>query len=153
MGSLRAFFNGNGGVAVGVLMVLGAGLALYSSLRSATATGGGLANERIYIDAKTGLPYKITVTASTPSPAPAPSGDYTGYPAELCYWTADGHIKDTPTPVLLENLKTPGYSGPTFCPDCGRLVVGHNPRPQPGDAPPPTKDEWMQKHSSSAAQP
>ena len=71
------------------------------------------------------------------------SGKNTGMPAEACYWTADGHPREEPTWVLLnEEL---GKTGPTFCPDCGRLVVGHNPRPGPGVRPPPTSAEYAAK--------
>jgi len=53
----------------------------------------------------------------------------TGYPVERCYWTRDGKRKLTPTYVILnENL---GKPGDTICPDCGRVVVGHNPPPPP----------------------
>lgn len=51
----------------------------------------------------------------------------TGYPVEECYWTRDGKRKETPTFVVLnETLNKPGD---TICPECGRLVVGHNPLP------------------------
>jgi hypothetical protein len=75
------------------------------------------------------------------------SGGNTGYPAEFCYWTADGQIKSDPTPVLLNSWI--GKAGPTFCPDCGRLVVMHNPRPRPGDRPPPTREEYERMHATS----
>jgi hypothetical protein len=68
------------------------------------------------------------------------SGKNTGMPAEACYWTADGHPKTDPTWVLLNEEQ--GKSGPTFCPDCGRLVVGHNPRPGSGVKPPPNRAEF-----------
>ncbi len=62
------------------------------------------------------------------------SNKKTAYPAEACYWTADGKIKTEPTWVLLnDNLDD---HRPTACPDCGRLVVGHNPQPGPGSRPP-----------------
>jgi len=35
-----------------------------------------------------------------------------------------------------------GKPGPTFCPDCGRFVVPHNPSPQMSPKPPPTKQEY-----------
>ena len=73
------------------------------------------------------------------------SGKNTGYPAELCYWTKDGSIKTDPTPVLLNTYI--GDNSPTFCPDCGRLVVGHNPRAVAGAHAPPTKQEWESKHA------
>ena len=60
------------------------------------------------------------------------SGKNTGMPAEACYWTVDGKPKNDPTWVLLN--EEIGKSGPTFCPDCGRLVVGHNPRHPAGHA-------------------
>lgn len=52
----------------------------------------------------------------------------TAYPAEACYWTRDGGIKDKPTYVVLN--KHLGKEGDTICPDCGRVVVGHNPDPR-----------------------
>jgi len=79
-------------------------------------------------------------------PVLAPSGKNTGYEAELCYWTKDGKPKETPTPVLLNIYK--GIKGPTFCPDCGRLVVGHNPPAMEGAKPPPTKDEYTPRYRS-----
>jgi hypothetical protein len=78
-------------------------------------------------------------------PIKAPSGNNSGYPAELCYWTKDGQAKTDPTPVLLNVLV--GKPGPTFCPDCGRLVVGHNPRPGAGVKAPMTQEEWKKRHS------
>ena len=71
------------------------------------------------------------------------SGKMTGVPAEKCWWTADGKIKDKPNGVLLNS------NGPTFCPECGRLVVVYNPRPGKGDKPPPTKAEYEQTHKST----
>ncbi len=64
------------------------------------------------------------------------------YPAELCFWTRDGKSKGDATKVLLNRYK--GIDGPTFCPDCGRLVTDHNPHPVPGVdvRVPPTKAEY-----------
>ena len=39
--------------------------------------------------------------------------------------------------------------GPTFCPDCGRLVTAPSAIPQPGDKPPPTKAEYESRKSST----
>lgn len=55
------------------------------------------------------------------------SGRRTGYPAEKCYWTRDGQRKSEPTFVVLNERL--GKKGDTICPDCGRIVVGHNPQP------------------------
>jgi hypothetical protein len=51
----------------------------------------------------------------------------TGWPAEACYWNADGTVKREPTYVLLNEFI--GVEGPTICPDCGKKVVRHNPLP------------------------
>jgi hypothetical protein len=102
------------------------------------------ANTRIFIDSETLKSFNVTITPTTSYPVVSPfTGKETGYPAELCYWTKDGTIKDDPTPVLLNSLIHPGSREPTFCPDCGRLVVGHNPKPRPGDRPPPTREEYF----------
>jgi hypothetical protein len=98
------------------------------------------ANERYFIDSKTGQSFQHTLKNGESIPIRAPSGGETGYPGELCYWTAEGKPKDEPTVVLLKSWLA--ESGPTFCPDCKRLVVGHNPAPGPGMRPPPTQAEY-----------
>jgi hypothetical protein len=72
------------------------------------------------------------------------SGKNTGMPAEACYWTADGKAKKEPTWVLLKEYVN--EAGPTFCPDCGRLVVGHNPAPGPGVRVPPTAQQYVARN-------
>jgi hypothetical protein len=64
------------------------------------------------------------------------------FKAELCYWTKDGKKKTGGTKVLMNRYK--GLEGPTFCPDCGRLVVDRNPVPIEGleVKVPPTKAEY-----------
>jgi len=101
----------------------------------------------MFIDAKTGKPYSIELKEGMPFPAPAPSGGNTGYPAEKCYWTKDGKEKKDPTYVLLNRFVA--KPEPTFCPDCGRLVVGHNPRPGDGVRPPPTQEEYSKRGSGN----
>lgn len=84
---------------------------------------------------------------------PSPNGP-TGkkaFRAELCAWTKDGKTKPNPTPVLLNSHK--GLSEPTFCPDCGRLVVPLNALPVPGipdseQRVPPTQQEYEAKRKS-----
>jgi hypothetical protein len=101
------------------------------------------ANMRVFIDSESGQSFNYSMTPTTSLPVVSPfSGKETGYPAELCYWTRDGQIKDDPTPVLLNSWAHPGSNDPTFCPDCGRLVVPRNPKPRPGDRPPPTREEY-----------
>jgi hypothetical protein len=134
-------------------ILVGAGL-IYWQSRNSDSAAADVANHRIFICSKTLKQYEINLTPQTPIPAPSPfSGQNTGYPAELCYWTTGGQIKKEPTAVLLQNIKQPGYTGPTFCPDCGRLVVGHNPKPKPGDSPPPTREEWLARHPGAVVAP
>ncbi len=100
------------------------------------------ANERIFVDAAFDppRPFKVKLQAGMQIPVLSPlSQKQTGYPAELCYWTKDGKPKSDPTAVLLN--ETIGKDGPTFCPDCGRLVVPHNPTAT--GEPPPTQPEYL----------
>jgi len=88
-----------------------------------------------YICTETGKSFRHRNQVGETLPIKSPfSGKATGVPAEACYWT-----KAEPTWVLVNEFV--GKHEPTFCPDCGRLVVGHNPRPGPGVTPPPTADE------------
>jgi hypothetical protein len=98
-------------------------------------------SQRIFIDSKTMQPFDVTLREGMMVPIKAPSGGNTGYPAELCYWTKDGGTRKTPYAVLLKNVLNPN-AGPTFCPDCGRLVRPHNPAPGPGVSVPPTEAEY-----------
>ena len=94
-----------------------------------------------FICAQTLKPFALTITPGMTLPVPSPySGKNTGYPAELCYWTSDGRIREAPVAVLLNSCL--GKPGPTFCPDCGRLVRSRNPLPVPG-SPPPTRQQFM----------
>jgi hypothetical protein len=103
------------------------------------------ANDPIFIDAETGVIFHKALTAGMTYPVTSPdTGKQTGYEAELCYWTKDGHVKSDPTPVLLNIYR--GIPGPTFCPDCGRLVVAHNPLAVEGHKPPPTEAEYRAAH-------
>ncbi len=101
---------------------------------------------RVFIDATTMKGFRHELVAGESLPIVAPSGNKSGYPAELCYWTKDGKPKADPTPVLLNSWV--GKPGPTFCPDCGRLVVPNNPPATPGGKPPPTEEEYNQKSMS-----
>jgi hypothetical protein len=140
--ALREFLNSSKGKALSigaVLLMLGvAGFLIFRSV--GPSEGAALSRDRMFIDAKTGKGFNYELKGDDEVPVTAPSGGKTGYPAELCYWTKDGKPKTDPTPVLLKRWL--GDSGPTFCPDCGRLVVGHNPAPGPGVKPPPTQAEY-----------
>jgi hypothetical protein len=91
-----------------------------------------------YVCAETGKAFRHKNVMGETIPIHSPYSDKdTGYPGEACYWTADGQIKEEPTWVLLNEAV--GKPGPTYCPDCGRLVIGHNPKPKAGSKPPPLR--------------
>jgi hypothetical protein len=141
MNGLREFFNSPAGKATAIGLVVAALILAFWSFRRNFGGGDGatFSRDRTYIDAATGKPFEHTLSVGDVIPLKAPSGGNTGYPAELCYWTKDGKPKTNPTPVLLNDYVH--KPGPTFCPDCGRLVRMHNPAPAPGVKPPPTKEE------------
>lgn len=144
---IREWLNTKGGrVIVIVLLVPVLAGAVYS-LYSFKKTGGppDFVNYRMCICTETGKTFRHRLEPGESLPYYSPySGKNTGLPAEPCYWTKDGGTKSEPTWVLInEYLHKPG---PTFCPDCGRLVIGHNPPPGPGVQPPPTQQEWMAAH-------
>jgi hypothetical protein len=132
--------------AIGAL-VLVVGIAIFAVIRGlGPSEGAKLSRDRVFMDATTGKPFEHTLSPGDSIPVTAPSGNKSGYPADLCYWTADGKVKEDPTPVLV-NARM-GKAGPTFCPDCGRLVVMHNPAPSQGSKPPPTKAEYEKRQSN-----
>jgi len=138
MPGVREFLQGpKGQFVAGGFAVLAAATAAYSIFAN-VGSPVDEQNTRVFVDAETLKPFKVNLRGAT-IPALAPSGKKTGYPAELCYWTADGKTKTEPTPVLLNEYK--GSNAPTYCPDCGRLVVGQNPVPGPTSKPPPTAAE------------
>jgi len=97
--------------------------------------------DRLFMDSENGKTFTAELKVGMTIPVVSPySGNATGYPFEECYWNADGTTKSTPTYVILNSYL--GKRGPTFCPDCGRLVVAHNLPPVPGQRPPPTKAEF-----------
>ena len=116
---------------------------LYSSLGNSAAAATA---DRMFVDAKTGQTFQHTLSIGETQPVTAPSGEKTGYEAEPCYWTADGGSQDTPTWVLPQ-VKVDPAAGPTFCPDCGRLVTPRNPTPGLGVTAPPTKAEYEKRHA------
>lgn len=136
LGSQAGRWAGIGFAAVTVLLLF---LALYGSLGDSEAVASS--RDRVFVCAETGKAFRHEIERGEVMPVYSPhSGETTGYPAELCFWTADGRIQDDPTAVLLNEKVS--KAGPTFCPDCNRLVVGHNPHPQPGDTPPPTRNQY-----------
>lgn len=128
-------------IMLSLVVIAAAAYVVKNSFVSSTVTDE---RTRIFVDATTGRGFRHELVLGESIPVDAPSGGKTGYPAEMCYWTKDGTPKSDPTPVLL-NIYI-GKPGPTFCPDCGRLVVARNPMAQPGMRPPPTREEWERQH-------
>jgi hypothetical protein len=145
---LRKFLAGTGGKAVAVaIFIVGIAVVVLSFRHYLGPSEAAiLANEPTFVDSTTGKAFTHTLVLGDKVPVQAPSGGYTGYPAEQCYWTTDGKIKDKPDWVILNT--TLHKPEPTFCPFCGRLVTDHNPHPHPGDKPPPTKDEFERAHGT-----
>jgi hypothetical protein len=145
----RKFFQSRGGAIAAAVLGLVAMIALVAAIRSTFGADDAteLITNRIYICSETHKGFKHKVERGETVPILSPyTGKNTGYPAELCYWTKDGKIKNDPTPVLLN--MTIGKPGATFCPDCGRLVVPYNPRPLPDSKPPPTEEEYKKQRSA-----
>jgi hypothetical protein len=142
MNGLREFLKTTGGQILGSVVALAAIVLMIWMIRGyfGPSDAAKLSLDRIFVDAANGKPFEHVISPGEKFPVKAPSGGNTGYPAELCYWTKDGKIKSEPTPVLINQWV--GKPGPTFCPDCGRLVIGHNPYPAPGAKPPPTQAEY-----------
>lgn len=137
MEAVRDFLNTGKGKMLTYAGVAAAAIVLVIVLRLNLGDTEAVAQSknRIYIDAETGKPFEHELKAGDTVPLMSPSGKPSGFPAELCYWTPDGKIKDKPTPVLLNEYV--GKPGKTYCPDCGYLVTPHNRRPNKGDDPPP----------------
>jgi hypothetical protein len=130
-------------IAVSPLFVGIAVLVVRSYLRGSTPDE---AYYTTYICTETGRAFKHRNEPGETLPIVSPySGKNTGVPGEPCYWTADGRIKSQPTWVLLNEAI--GKPGATFCPDCGRLVVGRNPVAHAGGKPPPTEDEYAARRT------
>lgn len=142
MAGVREFLQTKAGTVLGIVLAILAIGAVVWSISSNVGDSAAAANarERVFICAETGEPFNHELVVGESVPVKSPhSGKPTGYPAELCYWTAEGDVKDEPTAVLMNNII--GKPGRTYCPDCKRLVVGFNPRAMPGMQPPPKESE------------
>ncbi len=84
--------------------------------------------EVVYMCAETNKTFRHTPVTGELDPILSPhSNKKTGYRPEACYWSKDGRQKTKPTYVILNEVL--GKDGPTVCPDCGRVVLPHNPLP------------------------
>jgi hypothetical protein len=88
----------------------------------------------MFICSETGQVWEYTLQAGDTEPVYSPfSKKNTGYQAEACYWFKDSDgswkAKSKPTWVLVKKRVDETTTEKTYCPDCEREVVGHNPRP------------------------
>jgi hypothetical protein len=132
--------------ALAVICVAAAVLVSIQAVHSMGAEAIDRTHSHIFMDSETGKVFTVELTKGMKFPVISPdTGKATGYEPETCYWNADGSAKTTPTYVILNAAL--GKPGPTFCPDCGRLVVAHNP-PANGQSPPPTREEYEKRDGS-----
>lgn len=143
MEAVYTFLRSNAGKLLMGLVIVGGLVAIGTSV--AGFFGSETPDEArytIFVCAETGKSFRHLNREGEVAPILSPySKKNTAYIAELCFWNADGTAKKEPTAVLLN--RSVGKEGPTFCPECGRLVVGHNPRPNPERKPPPTQGEYQ----------
>lgn len=128
--SRTATINESGGrrarlIALVVFIALAVSYTAYWLSRPGLAEQG---NARNFLCVESNKPFEHVLEAGEIEPITSPfTGRKTGWMAEACYWTRDGKAKKTPT--LVVERRRMGLEGETICPDCGRRVVGHNPRP------------------------
>ncbi|MBN2563999.1 MAG: hypothetical protein JXQ75_24050 [Phycisphaerae bacterium] len=121
-----------GWLGIFVVVVL-LGTAGYLTYKTLTTAGPPTPEpvEAVFMCAETGKTFPYAMQKGEHWPVMSPySNKQTGYPTEQCYWTKVGREwrrKKTPTYVILNEYL--GKPGDTVCPDCGRIVVGHNPLP------------------------
>jgi hypothetical protein len=107
-----------------VLFAVAAGIAWQTVGRGPDLAAG--TRKSTLIDSVSGevfVDYRVPDGSSLPLRNPR-TGEDTLYPAESCQWTADGKAKWEPTYVYI-----PYDVDSVTCPDCGRTVIPHNPRP------------------------
>src|SRR5260221_4541450 len=99
-GKLQAFLETRAGK---VAIAVAGALLLYVVYLLARPhdVAGDLARGRVFICTETNKSFKVTLEEGMMIPVKSPySGKNTGYPAELCYWTADGQPTKEPHAVL-----------------------------------------------------
>jgi hypothetical protein len=147
MMTAREFLTTTGGkVAAGGIIVLCVAAAAWSIWANVGEPSGVKdASSILFMDIENGKTFRVDPSPDMPYPCKSPfTGHMTGYHAELCTWTKDGHVRSEPFAVVLNQEL--GKPGPTFCPDCGRLVVPHNPPAVEGHHPPPTQQDYASHH-------
>lgn len=112
-------------VLIGVIVVV-----VWSQFRDDPITRN--ANSRVFVCVETGKHFSHDLEPGELEPIESPfTGRRTAWMAEACYWSkgenGEWKAKKEPTYVVLK--KRMGIDEKTYCPDCGREVVGHNPLP------------------------
>jgi len=131
-----------------LILLMVAALAIIYGIRSTKSEAIDRTHYRLFMDSETGKTFTAEMKIGMTIPVISPdTGRATGYEPEECFWNADGTTKTTPTYVILNSAL--GKPGPTFCPDCGRLVVPNNPPPVPGQQPPPTREEYERLYQNA----
>ncbi len=105
--------------------LIGAAVMGARALRTEAGSLERWSQEHTLIDTETGelfVDYRVPDGSTYPMKNPN-TGTTTLMPAEACYWTSDGRAKMEPTWVYVPQGER------VTCPDCGRPVVGRNPRP------------------------
>lgn len=125
-------------VLLGVAVVIFAAAAVWAWRNLSGDTPADIAANRAFYCAETGKFYEYVIQMGDTSPYPSPySGKKTGYRAEACYWTKDANgrwgRKEKPTLVIVAKEMDETTEEKTYCPDCGREVVRHNPMPLDAD--------------------
>lgn len=148
---VREWLNSKGGkyaAAAGVVLAVAVCVfAVRSFLHSIDPIGD--TTQRVFVDIETGETFTHRVERGEMVPVESPyTGRKTGFDPERCYWNADGTYKEEPTFVVLNRYKN--IKGPTFCPDCGRLVSELNNPPFAGATPPPTEVEYAERRGDRA---
>lgn len=105
--------------------MIGAAVFAARALRTETGSLERWSQQHTMVDTQTG---EVFVDMRLPDGAVFPyknpnTGTQTLMPAEACFWTRDGKAKMDPTWVYVPQGER------VTCPDCGRPVVGRNPRP------------------------
>lgn len=105
--------------------LIGAAVLGARALQTETGSLERWTQEHTLIDTETGelfIDYRVPDGSTYPLENPN-TGSETLVPAEACFWTRDGRAKMDATWVYVPQ------GGRVTCPDCGRDVVGRNPRP------------------------
>ena len=141
---VRQVLQSKAGYAVCALVVVGAILLTVHSVKANLGATDAVSysKTRVAVCSETGKAFEVALTPGLTFPVKSPySGKNTGHLAEeTCNWTADGKVDSKDTYLLMN--KTLGKTGPTFCPECHRLVVRNNPRAVEGRQPPPSEAEY-----------